>query len=58
MKTPRTVLHLSISKALHSEIVALAKEDRRPIGWMARDLIEESIKWRKMHPPQKAQAGR
>jgi predicted transcriptional regulator len=44
------VLHLRVSADTLKEIKQLAKEDKRTDSFIARDLIEESLRWRKMHP--------
>ena len=44
------VLHLRVSAETLKDIKRIAKADDQTDSFVARDLLEESIKWRKMHP--------
>mgnify|MGYP001614363458 CR=1 FL=1 len=43
------VLHLRVSAETLKDIKRIAKADDQTDSFVARDLIEESLKWRKLH---------
>jgi predicted transcriptional regulator len=50
MRKKSEVLHLRVSSDTLIDIKRIAKAERRTDSFVARDLIEESLKWRKLHP--------
>jgi predicted transcriptional regulator len=52
------VLHLRVDSETLADIKRIAKDDQRSDSFVARDLIEESLKWRKLHPDAQKAASR
>ena len=50
------VLHLRVDSQTLADIKRIAKADKHTDSFVARDLIEESLKWRKLHPQDQPKA--